>query len=80
MTDPFAEPRYPAVSFCEIGTYIAEIMGVKDRVGSIDRGKFADVIAVAGDPVADITELKRVKFVMKGGKIIRNELTSRIAK
>ncbi len=60
----------------QAGTVInAEIMGVKDRVGSIDRGKFADVIAVAGDPVADITELKRVKFVMKGGKIIRDELT-----
>ncbi|MEO8467334.1 MAG: amidohydrolase family protein [Gammaproteobacteria bacterium] len=60
----------------QAGTVInAEIMGVKDRVGSLDRGKFADLIAVAGDPVADITELKRVKFVMKGGKIIRDELT-----
>jgi imidazolonepropionase-like amidohydrolase len=52
----------------------AEIMGWTDKVGSIDKGKYADLIAVSGDPLADITELQRVKFVMKGGKIIRNEL------
>jgi imidazolonepropionase-like amidohydrolase len=40
-----------------------------DRVGSIDKGKYADLVAVAGDPLADITELQRVKFVMKGGKV-----------
>jgi hypothetical protein len=37
------------------------------------RAMYADVIAVSGDPLADITELQRVKFVMKGGKVIRNE-------
>jgi imidazolonepropionase-like amidohydrolase len=52
----------------------AEVMGWNDRVGSLDKGKFADVIAVSGDPLADITELQRVKFVMKGGKLIRNDL------
>ena len=52
----------------------AEVLGWKDRIGSIDKGKYADVIAVSGDPLADITELERVKFVMKGGKIIRNDL------
>ena len=51
----------------------AEAMGWSDRIGSIDKGKYADVIAVSGDPLADITELQRVKFVMKGGKVIRNE-------
>ena len=60
----------------QAGTIVnAEIMGVKDRVGALDRGMFADVIAVAGDPLADITELKRVKFVMKGGKVIRDEIS-----
>jgi imidazolonepropionase-like amidohydrolase len=53
----------------------AEIMGWTDRVGSIDKGKYADLIAVSGDPLADIAELQRVKFVMKGGKIIRNEIS-----
>src|SRR5262249_3087616 len=58
------------------GTIInAEVLGWQDRIGSIDKGKYADVVAVAGDPLADITELQRVNFVMKGGKIIRNEAT-----
>jgi imidazolonepropionase-like amidohydrolase len=53
----------------------AEALGWQDKIGSIDKGKFADLIAVSGDPLADITELERVKFVMKGGKVIRNEVT-----
>ena len=53
----------------------AEVLGMWDQVGSLQKGKFADVVAVSGDPLADITELTRVKFVMKGGKVIRNELT-----
>ncbi|HEY7299922.1 MAG TPA: amidohydrolase family protein [Xanthobacteraceae bacterium] len=58
------------------GTMVnAELMGLQDQIGSIDKGKFADVIAVSGDPLADISELQRVRFVMKGGKIVRNELT-----
>ena len=52
----------------------AKLMGWQDRVGSVEAGKFADLIAVAGDPIADITELERVKFVMKGGQIFKNEL------
>jgi imidazolonepropionase-like amidohydrolase len=56
------------------GTMInAEAMGWQDRVGSIDTGKYADLVAVSADPLADITELQRVKFVMKGGRIVRNE-------
>ena len=57
------------------GTIInAEAMGWSDRIGSIDKGKYADLVAVPGDPLADITELQRVKFVMKGGKVIRNDM------
>jgi imidazolonepropionase-like amidohydrolase len=56
------------------GTMInAEALGWQDQIGSIEKGKFADLVAVSGDPLADITELQRVKFVMKGGKIIKNE-------
>jgi imidazolonepropionase-like amidohydrolase len=52
----------------------ATALGWQDRIGSIDKGKFADLIAVPGDPTVDITELQRVKFVMKGGKIVRNDM------
>ena len=51
----------------------AEIMGWSDRVGTIEAGKFADIIAVSGDPLRDITELERVAFVMKGGVVYKNE-------
>ena len=57
------------------GTIInAEVLGWLDRIGSIEKGKYADLIAVSGDPLADITELQRVKFVMKSGKIVRNDV------
>jgi len=52
----------------------AEMLGWQDRIGSVEKGKFADIIAVSGDPLKDISELQRVKFVMKGGQVIKNEL------
>jgi imidazolonepropionase-like amidohydrolase len=51
----------------------ARMMGWEQDIGSIAVGKFADLVAVSGDPLADITELQRVHFVMKGGKIVRND-------
>lgn len=48
----------------------AELMNWQDKVGAIEAGKYADLIAVDGDPLADITVLQHVKFVMKGGKIV----------
>jgi imidazolonepropionase-like amidohydrolase len=44
------------------------------EVGLIEKGRYADLVAVAGDPLVDITEMERVKFVMKGGVVFRNEL------
>jgi imidazolonepropionase-like amidohydrolase len=51
----------------------AELLGWQDRVGAIEAGKFADIVATAGDPSADVGELEKVKFVMKGGAVVRND-------
>jgi imidazolonepropionase-like amidohydrolase len=48
-----------------------ELLGIGQKVGTLEKGKLADVIAMAGDPTADITATERVSFVMKEGKIIR---------
>jgi imidazolonepropionase-like amidohydrolase len=48
-----------------------------ERIGSIEKGKYADIIAVAGNPLSDISEMQRVRFVMKGGYVVKNELSSR---
>jgi imidazolonepropionase-like amidohydrolase len=61
-------------------TINAEVFGWQDQIGSIDKGKYADLIAVSGDPLADITELQRVKFVMKGGKVIKNDVAVQASK
>src|ERR1700726_2545690 len=51
----------------------AENIGWGDRVGSIEKGKYADFVAVSGNPATDVTELERVKFVMKGGRVVRKD-------
>ena len=56
------------------GTVVpAELLGWSDKIGSIEAGKWADIVAVSGDPLSDITELQRVKFVMKGGAVYKND-------
>ncbi len=57
------------------GTVVpAELLGWRDKMGTVEPGKWADLVAVSGDPLADITELQRVKFVMKAGAVYKNEI------
>src|SRR5437667_227384 len=52
----------------------AELMNWQDRVGAIEAGKYADFIAVEGDPLSDIAVLRQVEFVMKGGTVVKDIL------
>ena len=54
----------------------ADLIGASDQIGSVQPGRFADIVAVSGDPLTDITELERMKFVMKGGKVYRDDLNA----
>ena len=60
-----------------VSSNAAEMIGWQDRVGAIEAGKFADVIAGAGDPLADVTELLHVRFVMKDGEVVRNDFKTK---
>jgi imidazolonepropionase-like amidohydrolase len=51
----------------------AEVLGWQKDIGSVEKGKFADLIAVSGDPLTDITELQHVKFVMKAGRVVKED-------
>ena len=51
----------------------ADLLGWSDKVGTIEAGKWADIIAVDGDPLKDVTTLEHVKLVMKGGEVVKNE-------
>ena len=55
-------------------TAAADLLGWSDKVGTVEAGKWADLVAVSGDPLKDITEVERVKFVMKAGVVYKNEL------
>jgi imidazolonepropionase-like amidohydrolase len=49
----------------------AELLGWQDRLGAVEPGRYADLIAVAGDPLADVDALTEVAFVMKGGEVVK---------
>jgi imidazolonepropionase-like amidohydrolase len=49
------------------------LLGVKDSLGSIEAGKLADIVAVPGDPLGDVTVMEKVDFVMKGGAVVRKQ-------
>jgi imidazolonepropionase-like amidohydrolase len=67
-----------AASVIQAGTKNnAEVLNWYDRVGSVEKNKFADLVAVSGNPLADITELQHVMFVMKGGNVVRNDLLAK---
>ncbi len=55
----------------------ADLLGWADRVGALEPGRYADLVAVAGDPLSDVRVLENVKIVMKGGAVVRNDLTAR---
>ncbi len=54
----------------------ADLLGWTDRVGAIEPGKYADLIAVSGDPLQDVTVLERIGFVMKGGQVVKDSLVA----
>lgn len=65
----------PAMQAIQSATTVAaELLEKSNDFGAIETGKYADIIATTGDPLKDISELERVKFVMKGGEVYRNEI------
>lgn len=49
----------------------AELLGMQDSLGTVEAGKLADIVAVPGDPLADVSVMEKVDFVMKGGVVVR---------
>ena len=63
----------PLQSIQAATTNAADLLGWSDKIGTLEAGKWADIIAVDGDPLQDVTTLEKVKFVMKGGQVVKNE-------
>jgi imidazolonepropionase-like amidohydrolase len=68
------EGGMPALETIRCATiHAADLLGVMDRLGSVEKGKLADIVAVEGDPIADIQAMGKVKFIMKDGVVYKNE-------
>ena len=67
LSMPPIEALRAATSVC------AELLGISQTTGTLEKGKNADIIAIPGDPVANISATERVSFVMKDGKVVNNE-------
>lgn len=61
----------PAQAIRSATVTAAELMGVKDSLGTVEVGKLADIVAVPGDPLADVSVMEKVDFVIKGGVVVR---------
>jgi imidazolonepropionase-like amidohydrolase len=59
----------PAEAILAATVTASELLGMQNQIGTIEVGKLADIVAVPGDPLKDITELQKVDFVMKGGVV-----------
>jgi imidazolonepropionase-like amidohydrolase len=56
----------------------ADLLGWSGKVGTLERGAWGDMVAVDGDPLKDVTTLERVKFVMKGGEVVKNDYARKL--
>ena len=64
----------PPVEALRAGTSVdADLFGIASKVGTLEKGKLADIVAIPGDPTVDIAATERVLFVMKEGKIVKND-------
>lgn len=75
MLSAYAEAGMSPLDIIRAATLNAsDLLGLRSDIGSLEAGKFADMIAVVGDPLKDISALQHVRFVMKGGEVIKNDL------
>jgi len=61
----------PAQALRSATATAAELLGVNDSLGTVEAGKLADIVAVPGDPLSDVSVMEKVDFVMKGGALVR---------